>query len=258
MAEHLLVDSQGPLLRITIHRPEKRNALSRAVLSEIADVFTEYAAGTEWKAVVLTGAGDKSFAAGGDLKDLAQVRSEAQAAEMSHEARRALDAVSHFPVPVIAALNGDALGGGAELAVACDFIVAPPTSRIGFIQGKLNISTAWGGGVRLFRRLPPPLALRLLTRSELLDAHAAERIGLIDHVAHDGQTLEQCVENFTQPMLAQAPQVLRAFKALALGHADGLSTEALADIETRHLVATWTHDDHWEAADKILKARKSS
>ncbi|WP_187774744.1 enoyl-CoA hydratase/isomerase family protein [Billgrantia pellis] len=258
MAEHLLVDAQGPLLRVTIHRPEKRNALSRAVLNGLADVFTEQAADPRWKVVVLIGAGDKSFAAGGDLRDLAQVRSEEQATAMSHEARRALDAVSRFPVPVIAALNGDAIGGGAELAVACDFIIAPPTSRIGFIQGRLNITTAWGGGARLLSRLPAPLALRLLTRSELLDAHAAQRIGLIDHVAEAGQTLEQCVEQFTKPMLAQAPQVLRGFKALALSHADGLTKAELAKIETHHLVATWTHDDHWEAADKVLKTRKSS
>ena len=211
MAEHLLVEPDGPLLRITIHRPEKRNALSRAVLNELADVFTSHATGGEWKAVILTGAGDKSFAAGGDLRDLAQVRSAEQATTMSQEARRALDAVSQFPVPVIAALNGDAIGGGAELAVACDFIIAPPTSRIGFIQGKLNITTAWGGGIRLLNRLPAPVALRLMTRSELLDAHAAQRIGLIDRVADEGQTLEQCLTHFLKPKLAQAPQVLRGF-----------------------------------------------
>ncbi len=258
MAEHLLIDAQDSLLRVTIDRPEKRNALSRAVLDELADVFSEHAENRKWKAVLLTGAGDKSFAAGGDLRDLALVRSEEQANTMSREARRALDAVSRFPVPVIAALNGDALGGGAELAVACDFIIALPSSRIGFIQGKLNISTAWGGGIRLLRRLPPPLALRLLARSELLEAHQAQQIGLIDRVADDGQSLEQCIEQFTHPLLAQAPQVLRAFKALALGHADGLPTPELAEIETRHLVATWTHDDHWAAADKILNARKTS
>lgn len=257
MAQHLLVEPDGHILRITIDRPEKRNALSRAVLNELADVFITHAAGVEWKAAILTGAGDKSFAAGGDLRDLAQVRSKEQATAMSQEARRALDAVSQFPVPVIAALNGDAIGGGAELAVACDFILAPPTSRIGFIQGKLNITTAWGGGIRLLNRLSAPVALRLMARSELLDAHAAQRIGLIDRVAEEGQTLEQCVAHFIEPMLAQAPQVLRGFKALALGHAQGVSNTELAAIETHHLVATWTHNDHWKAADKILNTRKT-
>lgn len=255
-ADHLVVESDGPLLRVIINRPEKRNALSRAVLNEIAAVFTEHVENTEVRAVVLTGAGDKSFAAGGDLRDLAQVRSEADAMAMSREARSALDAVSRFPVPVIAALNGDALGGGAELAVACDFIIAAPTSRIGFIQGKLNISTAWGGGIRLLHRVGAVQALRLLSRAELLDPSDAMRIGLIDHTASEGQALDDSVREFCAPITKQVPQVLRAFKTLAAAHIEGQPTAALEAIETRHFVETWTHDDHWAAADKVLNARR--
>ncbi len=258
MADHLLFDAQGPLLRITINRPEKRNALSRAVLQELAEAFTQQAANHEWKLIILSGAGDKNFAAGGDLRDLSQVRSEQQAADMSHQARRTLDAISRFPVPVVAALNGDALGGGAELAVACDFIVAPSTSRIGFIQGKLNIATAWGGGSRLMQRVGATTALRLLARSELLQADAACQLGLIDAVAEPGESLEACLHTFTSPMLGQATQVLRAFKALALGQHQGLTATEMRELETHHLVTTWTHPDHWAAADKILNARSSS
>jgi enoyl-CoA hydratase len=256
-ADHLVVEADGPVLRVTINRPEKRNALSRAVLNKIAAVFTEHAEHAHYKAAILTGAGDKSFAAGGDLRDLSAVRSEADAEAMSREARRALDAISRFPTPVIAALNGDALGGGAELAVACDFIVAGPTSRIGFIQGKLNISTAWGGGLRLLHRVGATQALRLLSRAELLTSDDALRIGLIDQATAPGEALEDSVAAFCQPILDQVPQVLRAFKALAMAHTDGLSPSALADVETRHLVETWTHDDHWDAADKVLNKRKT-
>ncbi|GGX94947.1 enoyl-CoA hydratase [Litchfieldella qijiaojingensis] len=257
MADHLLVAMDGPLLRVTINRPEKRNALSREVLDDIADVFTQHAETPGLRAAVLTGAGDKSFAAGGDLRDLSAVRSDAAAEAMSRDARRALDAISRFPVPVIAALNGDALGGGAELAVACDFIVAGPTSRIGFIQGKLNISTAWGGGSRLLHRVGATQALRLLSRAELLTADDALRIGLIDQATAPGETLDDSVAAFCRPILAQVPQVLRAFKALASAHLDGQPPAALEAIETRHFVATWTHDDHWEAADKVLNSRRT-
>ena len=255
--DHLLIESTGPLLRVTINRPEKRNALSRAVLAELADVFTRHADDDGLRAVILTGAGDRSFAAGGDLRDLDSVRSVEATTEMSNDARDALDAVHRFPLPVVAGLNGDALGGGAELATSCDFIVAARGTRIGFIQGRLNISTAWGGGIRLLDRVGPTRGLRLLSRSELLPAEEAVAIGLVDQVAEAGQSLDEALDAFCQPMLRQVPQVLRAFKALARAHTDGHGPAALAALETEHFVETWTHDDHWAAADKALQPRRS-
>ena len=109
---HLRIEVDESILRVTIDRPEKRNALSRAVLAELGETFRAAAADQSLIAAVLQGAGDKSFAAGGDLKDLDSVRNRAQATEMADDAKRALDAVRRFPVPVVAAVNGDALGGG--------------------------------------------------------------------------------------------------------------------------------------------------
>ncbi|UQG62642.1 enoyl-CoA hydratase/isomerase family protein (plasmid) [Marinobacter sp. M3C] len=255
--DHLLIEIDGPLLHVTINRPEKRNALSRAVLDEIYEAFTSHAENKAVRAVVLTGAGDRSFAAGGDLNDLSSVRSIEATTAMSRDARRALNAVSQFPVPVIAALNGDALGGGAELAVACDFIVAARTSRIGFIQGKLNISTAWGGGTWLSQRVGSVRALRLLSRAELLAADEAAGIGLVDHVSVENQTLGEALEEFYQPILVQAPQVLRAFKALTRAHANGQAVDTLEAVETQHIIETWTHDDHWAAAENVLRKRRN-
>jgi enoyl-CoA hydratase len=255
--DHLVVESTANVLRVSINRPEKRNALSRAVLEEITRVFDAHADDPDLRLALLSAAGDKSFAAGGDLRDLATVRSESETLEMVGVARGALAAVQRFPVPVIAGLNGDALGGGAELAVACDFIVAAEHSRIGFIQGRLNIATAWGGGARLLGRVGPARALRLLTRSELLSPAQALAIGLIDQVAAAGESLDDALEAFYRPMLGQVPQVLRAFKALAqAGHA-GADAQALERLETSRFIATWLHDDHWAAADRALQARRS-
>ena len=115
-AETLLVETAGPVLRVTLNRPEKRNALSRDLLEALRAAFVEHANDAGLRVAVLRGAGEKSFAAGGDLRDLASVRSRDQAAEMAEQAKAALDAIRYFPLPVVAALNGDALGGGAELA----------------------------------------------------------------------------------------------------------------------------------------------
>lgn len=246
----------GGVLYVTLNRPEKRNALSRALLAELKRVFTDFASADALRVAVLSGAGDKSFAAGGDLRDLAQVRTREDSRRMADEMHDALDAIRMFPLPVVAALNGDALGGGAELAVACDFRVAASHAHIGFIQGQLNIATAWGGGADLMRLVGPTRALRLLAASERTDAATAHSIGLIDAVGTPGEPLEALMDRFVAPFLRQVPQVLRAFKALAIGVRAGLPGAAVREIETRHLVETWVHPDHWQAADGILNAKR--
>lgn len=255
-ASFLIVKVAGGVLDVTLNRPEKRNALSRALLAELKRVFTEFAAADGLRVAVLRGAGDKSFAAGGDLRDLSAVHTPEEARRMAEDLHDALDAVRFFPLPVVAALNGDALGGGAELAVACDFRVAASHAHIGFIHGRLNIATAWGGGADLMRLVGTAKALRLLATSERVDAPAARELGLVDAVGTAGESLQAVIDRFIAPFLQQAPQVLRAFKALASAFRRGLAGAALREIETRHLVETWVHPDHWRAADGILDAKR--
>jgi enoyl-CoA hydratase len=253
---HLITASVDGVLQVTINRPEKRNALSRAVLIELGETFDAHAADDRLRVAVLRGAGDKSFAAGGDLHDLSAVRTFDDAVTMAEQAKAALHAIRRFPVPVIAALNGDAMGGGAELAVACDFRVAATQARLGFIQGRLNISTAWGGGIDLMHLVGPSTALGLLCRSNLLDGAEALSLGLIDALAPEGQNFDTFVADFLVPFLRQVPQVLRAFKALAYHTRAGWPRTELDALETRLFAANWVHDDHWTAADKILPAKE--
>jgi enoyl-CoA hydratase len=252
-ASHLVVDLSERVLTVTINRPEKRNALSRAVLEEVRQTFTAAASNETIRVAVLRGAGEKSFAAGGDLRDLSTIRTRTGATEMANQAKAVLDSIRKFPLPVVAALNGDALGGGAELAAACDFRILAAHARIGFIQGKLNIGTAWGGGIDLLQLVGPAIGLRLLSRSELLDAPAALSMGLVDAVAKPDQSLDDLLQQFLAPMLRQAPQVMRAFKALALQVRAGRSRSELEALETDLFSDTWIHEDHWTAADNLLK-----
>ena len=217
------------------------------------ETFERHAKDESLCVATLTGAGDKSFAAGGDLRDLATVRTVEEAEIMADQAKAALDAIRRFPVPVVAALNGDALGGGAELAASCDFRVAASHARIGFIQGRLNIATAWGGGIDLARIVGTTAALRLVARSELLSGHEALALGLVDVAAGEGQSLDDCLEAFLAPIMRQTPHVLRAFKTLNLGSRRDLPRDQLMQLETRLFADTWAHQDHWDAADKLLK-----
>lgn len=256
----LLCERSNGVLRVMLNRPEKRNALSRTLLAELREAFLVASGDKTLRLAILTGAGNKSFAAGGDLRDLSSVRTEEEARTMSFDARAALDVIRTFPVPVIAALNGDALGGGAELAAACDFRVAAGHARIGFVQGRLAISTAWGGGVDLMTLLGPTKALRLLTTAQILSAREALDIGLIDAIvgdgAPDGFDLDAATRAFAAPMLERAPQVLRAFKALAIATRNGEGRVGLNSIENMCFSSTWIHDDHWAAADEILNRSK--
>ena len=249
----LRIETRQRVLYVLIDRPAKRNALSRSVLDQLGAAFTSAAKDGDVLAAVLRGAGDKSFAAGGDLRDLASVQSLAEATEMSLQAKAALEAIRQFPVPVIAALNGDALGGGAELAAACDFRVFAAHARIGFIQGKLNITSAWGGRPDLMRLVGPATGMRMLGRCEMLTGADAMAIGLADAAAKDGVNLDEAVSGFLKPMLKQSPHVMRSFKALNLAQRRGASRQELLDLETREFAAAWVHADHWAAAAGILK-----
>ncbi len=247
----LLVEIKNAVLKVTLNWPEKRNALGRETLSQLGAVFSEAALRDDISLALLTGAEKKSFAAGGNLNDLKAVRTLQEAREMATLAKASFQAIRDFPLPVIAVLNGDALGGGAELAISCDMRIADRHARIGFVQGRLNVTTAWGGGNDLTRLLGSARALRLLSRCELLDAEAAFELGLIDCVTAEGQSLEAAVADFIRPIARQSRQVLKAFKALACA-AKNSGREATDELETTLFARAWVHEDHWAAADKLL------
>lgn len=236
---------------VTIDRAAKHNALARPVLAELAQCIEQLARQEDLRLIVLSGAGDRYFAAGGDLKDLASVRDEAATAAMMDEAGGALDAIRLCPVPVIAYLNGDAIGGGAELALACDMRVLASHARIGFIQARLAITSAWGGGPDLFRLIGPSRAMSMMARAELVDARQALAWGLADAVVSDGPEGAD-LDNFLAPMQAFPAQVLRGIKAQAIAARHGADWAAHRRVEREHLIRTWLHDDHWAAADKLL------
>lgn len=243
----ITVRNSGEVLCLTISRPDKRNALNRAVVGELAQALAAHRDDTALKLLVLSGEGDRAFASGGDLAELSAVRTDAAAVEMSESFGAAIDALREFPTPTVAAINGDALGGGAELAMACDLRIAAPHARIGFLQGKLNISTAWGGGVDLLRTVGPAKALQLLGLAEVLTAERAIEIGLLNAIAPQQRAFEDFIEDFCAGYLARTARVLRSFKALVCAYRRGACLQELRRIETEHFAENWIHEDHWAA-----------
>lgn len=255
--ENLIVEPRDQILWLRINRPAVRNALSRATLAELGRACAEHASEPELKALVLTGEGTESFAAGGDLNEFSQIRTAEQTGQLFDLASSALDAVRRFPVPVIAAVNGWALGGGAELALACDFRVAAPHASIGYIHSRLNIACGFGGGADLMRLLGYSQAMLHGLTAKPLSAHEAHRIGLIDMVAEEGEKLENCVARFIEPLLRQSSQVIRAYKAMASAARQGLPPDERRAIERDWFIRTWTHGDHWSAVEAAMKKQST-
>jgi enoyl-CoA hydratase/carnithine racemase len=251
VSEEIRVQHSGRVLRVTLNRPRKHNALSRPLLTSLRAVFDGARDDADLACAVLTGAGERFFAAGGDVRDLAEVREEAAARAMAEEARAALDAVRTFPLPVVALLAGDAIGGGAELAVACDFRLMREGAHIGYVHGRLAITAAWGGGTDLLGLVGRARGLRMMVRGELVPADVALHWGLADAVA-PAAGLEACLADFIEPLLALPAPALRGCKALAIAARQGAAYAERRAIEQDAFVASWISPAHWAALDRVL------
>lgn len=251
----LQVQRDGHVLRVTINRPNKQNPLSRAVLEQLHHSFEDAARDQDLSVVVLRGAGERYFSSGADLRELGKVRGAREIQAFAQEARAALDSIRRCPVPVVAAINGDALGAGAELAVAADFRVMREGAHIGYIHGELQINSAWGGGPDLVDLVGAPRALRMMTRCERVPAALALTWGLADEIAESG-ALDAAVAAFVEPMLRLTPAALRACKEQTVAKRRGAGPDERRAIEHRNFVASWVSDAHWREAERGAAARR--
>lgn len=249
----LLVERSADVLRVTINRPEKRNALSLGLLDQIGAAFAAHRA-EPLKLAVLTSAGDKAFAAGGDLQELDALRAPAQARAMAERAHAVLDQIRYFPVPVLGALNGVALGGGAELAMACDLRIATARADLGLIQARLAVTTAWGGGIDLLDAVGSSRALAILATGERLTPDAALALGLYAAVCEPDGDFAAFTSAFIESYLDKSLHVLRGYKATSAARRRQLHNE-LTETARDAFVTAWVDEAHWTAAAGALKKR---
>jgi enoyl-CoA hydratase len=177
--ENLAVASHNGVTRITIDRPKVLNALNRATLASLDRALSDLPEGT--RVVVLTGAGEKSFVAGADIAEMAELPAPL-AAQYAGEGQRILARLGELAVPVIAQVNGYALGGGLELVLACDFAIASDNARFGLPEVGLGVIPGFGGTIRLARKIGPAAARQLLYTGAQLKAEEALRAGLVNEV----------------------------------------------------------------------------
>jgi enoyl-CoA hydratase len=205
--ENIKVETRDGVAVVTVNRPEKLNALSDRTVSELDAAFAALGSDAGVRGVILTGAGEKAFVAGADIAELSE-QTPVEGKERSLRGQRVLDRIEGLGKPVVAAVNGFALGGGCELALACHVRVASENARLGTPEVKLGIMCGYAGTQRLPRLVGKGRALEMLLTGEMVDAQEALRIGLVNRVVPREKLLEES-EALLRKMLGNGPVSLR-------------------------------------------------
>lgn len=250
---HLIVQDHAAVRRITLNRPDKLNALNRATLDELHLAFEAAGNDPQVRVVVLTGAGPKAFVAGADIAEMAGL-SVLQARDFSRHGQALMQRIEGLGKPVLAMINGFALGGGLELALACHLRIAADTAKLGQPEVNLGLIPGFGGTQRLLRLVGRGPALELCLLGQPVDAARAASLGLVTRVV-PADALEAHTQALAEQLAAAAPQALRGvLDAVLIGGECPL--DAALDYETQAFAIAFSTDDMKEGTRAFLDRRK--
>lgn len=253
--ETLLVDiDEDNIAVITFNRPEARNALNLATMRRFARVVDELAENPDLVAVILTGAGETAFCSGGDLMELSQYPSAEFAREFITLMGDALLRLERMPVPVFAAINGYALGGGGEIAMACDIRIVDEDARMGFVQIRLALTPGWGAGQRLMRLVGYSKAMELLLEGRPIHADELIHLDLANHITPPGKALGMA-KHIARKCVEHDVQVIRGIKTVLQAGLNNPYEEALM-LERDVFPPLWEAEPHLKATELLVKRLK--
>lgn len=205
--ENLLIAIENKIALVSLHRPAKLNALNKATLAELHTAFTDLETNDAVQVIILTGSGEKAFVAGADIAEFADFSTEegTQLAAEGHQ--KVFDHIENLKKPVIAAINGFALGGGLELAMACHFRVASDNAKMGLPEVTLGLIPGYGGTQRLPKLVGKGRAMEMILTAAMITAEEANLYGLVNHVVPQNQLIEFC-QGLAQKIIKNAPVAL--------------------------------------------------
>ena len=253
--ENLLVEQKDSIAYVTINRPKVLNALNMATMSELRAVFTQLKDDRVVRVVILTGAGEKSFVAGADIGEL-QKNNPVEAKEYTHRGQAVLDLIENLGKPVIACINGFALGGGCELAMACTMRLASENAKLGQPEVKLGIIPGYGGSQRLPRLVGKGIAMQLLLTGEMITAHEAQRIGLVNEVVPSGQLIARA-EAVAQAIIKNAPLAVQ-YCLEAVNHGMEMTLQEGLYLEATLFAVSCATEDKKEGTAAFLEKRAAN
>jgi enoyl-CoA hydratase/carnithine racemase len=227
--ENIKFEKMGAIAYVTVNRPKVLNALNMATMEELRRAFTAVKDDVEVRVVLLTGTGEKAFVAGADIGELSK-HNAVSAKEYTHKGQSVLDLIENLGKPVIACINGFALGGGCELAMACTMRLAAENAKLGQPEVKLGIIPGYGGTQRLPRLIGKGLAMQQLLTGEMITAQEAYRIGLVNEVVPQAELIARA-EAIAQKIIANAPLAVQyameaVHKGMEMTLQEGLYLEA--------------------------------
>ena len=249
--KNVIVEQKGRVLIITISRGKALNALNRKTIGELQDVFNKHWSDDKVGCVIITGAG-KAFVAGADIAEIAELDS-ISGTEFSALGNYLMKTIANFPKPVIAAINGFALGGGSELALACDIRLASEKAKIGQPEVNLGIIPGYGGTQRLSRLVGAGKAMQLILTGEMIDAQEAYRIGYVQAVYTPEQLMEKAIE-MANVICSKAPLSINMAKECITRGLDA-SLSIGIDFERVNFGQTCATEDKNEGCNAFLEKR---
>ena len=251
--ETILFQHKNGIVTISFNRPKALNALNTALLKEFSQALDEIAGDEDIRVVILTGSGDKAFVAGADISELSTFNP-LQGKRFADEGHVVMDKLQALPIPVIAAVNGFALGGGNEIALACDFIYASEKAKFGLPEGNLGLIPGFGGTQRLPRLIGKNMAKELIFSARMLSAEEARDLGLVNRICPHENLLEE-VEKIASAIASKGKVAIRAAKqAINSGMDVDLATGC--KIEKDAFALCLASDDSREGTSAFLEKRR--
>ena len=253
--DNLLFETKDSIAYVTINRPKVLNALNSVTMGELRSVFTQLKSDREVRVVILTGAGEKSFVAGADIGEL-QRNNPIEAKEYTHRGQAVLDLIENLGKPVIACVNGFALGGGCEIAMACTMRLTSENAKLGQPEVKLGIIPGYGGTQRLPRLVGKGIAMQLLLTGEMISAQEAHRIGLVNEVVPAAQLIPRA-EAIAQSIIKNAPLAIQ-YCLEAVNHGMEMTLMEGLYLEATLFAVSCATEDKKEGTSAFLEKRAAN
>lgn len=250
---NLIVEVSDRIATVTIHRPKSLNALNPETARELDTVFSEIAGRRDIGVVLLTGSGEKAFVAGADISEMREF-APLEALEFSRFGQKLLERIERLPQPVIGVIHGFALGGGCELAMACDLLVASDGAKFGQPEVTLGIIPGWGGTQRLPRLVGRNLAKELVLTGEMISAARAYEIGLVNRVVPQAELMETA-RGIARKILAKGPVAVAAAKS-AMNRGLDLDLQNACALEAEAFAVVFSTEDRTEGMKAFLEKRR--
>jgi enoyl-CoA hydratase len=251
--KYIIYEKGEGVATITLNRPEALNAMSKEVVDEILQAIEDIKRDENVRVVIFTGAGEKAFSAGADIKTMKGMNA-LGARELSLMGQKLCASLENLEKPVIAAINGYALGGGLEVAMSCDLRIASENSRMGQTEISIGLIPGWGGTQRLTRLVGPGKAKEMIYTGKMIDAKTAEQLGIVNIVV-PGDKFRETVRLFALELASKAPMAIKVAKALINKGAE-ISLDAALALEREGFGVVGSTEDLQEGVSAFTEKRK--